>query len=59
MTSSKKDRTLPEIDYENTHAVCDCTHEESEHVFTLGCKLCQCECYSQVKQVRKNGPYKL
>jgi len=42
---------------EEMNLVCDCTHEESDHIFAGGCKLCNCTCYSQLKQ-RVRG-YKL
>lgn len=32
--------------------VCDCGHGHEDHVFAAGCKLCQCNWYSQT-QLRK------
>ena len=38
------------------HALlCDCKHHHSDHVFGGGCNLCDCEQYSQKKQVVGNA----
>jgi len=34
--------------------VCDCGHEESEHMFAAGCQKCSCDKYSQ-KRLRKRN----
>jgi peptide methionine sulfoxide reductase MsrB len=36
--------------------VCDCGHSHSGHVFADGCQYCDCDRYSQVKQVLATPP---
>lgn len=52
--SNSKCKHCPTADYGDI--VCDCEHSHNAHVFGGGCTICDCDRYSQVKQVRAPSP---
>jgi hypothetical protein len=47
--SNSKCKHCPTADHGTV--ICDCGHSHNVHVFGDGCTICDCERYSQVKQV--------